>query len=245
MKRFTQSELIEFVNALVNSTKSALSDSLTDAIAKKYLQKMEIDANELESTRATILKSETSKQILEADRVRDRALSVFRRLMQVYELSEDNSPEAIAYEELNELWTKKYEALPYLNLAVETSGIEDLLFDLSTSKYTANIQALNLKDAVEKIRKANEEFKQIYDTSSDENQKRSNYDARALHLDLMETLQQYDDYVNALSRSSENNKEMVALQNVLQETKKNHLNYVSNRHGKLTIDRNEATEEIA
>ena len=140
---------------------------------------------------------------MEADRVRDRALSVFRRLMQVYELSEDNSPEAIAYEYLNELWMKKYDPLPFLSLMVETEGIDDLLFDLNADRYSRHIETLKLKDTVKKIKEANDAFKTLCGDHPQEQSMKPTYDARALRIELIETVKLYVNYVKTVAETSD------------------------------------------
>jgi len=147
--------LIEFVRLLIDSVKNNLEINIEDPIALKYFETLERDAAELESTNKVVLSDEKNKLLLELDRQRDKHLLIFRRLMQVHELSDDNSPEAVAFEALNNLWLKKYETLPYLNLAIETTGIEDLLFDLSTNKYIDHIETLNLSGTVENIKVVN------------------------------------------------------------------------------------------
>ncbi len=201
--RFTQDELIEYVRMLISSGKEVDEHPITDPIALKYLKTLESDADELESTQKSIRDDEKSKMLIEADRVRDRALSVFRRLMQVYELSEDNSPEAIAYEYLDSLWRKKYDPLPFLSLSVETEGIDDLLFDLSADKYASHIKTLDLEKAVTKIRESNREFKVICGDNPEEQTMKPTYDARTLRIELTETVKLYVNYVKTLAEATD------------------------------------------
>lgn len=201
--RLNLEELLEYVRMLVTTGKNEGKYLVTNPIAQKYLQTLESDANELESTHHFMRNDEKNRSLMEADRVRDRALSVFRRLMQVYELSEDNSPEAIAYEFLDTLWMKKYDPLPFLSLMVETQGIDDLLFDLSAERYARHIRTLKLEEAVEKIRKSNEEFKVICGDETEDQSIKPTYDARALRIELTETVNLYLNYVRAMAETSD------------------------------------------
>lgn len=232
--RLTQDELIEFVR-LIAAEGKAENLKIEDPIVLKYLQTLESDAGELESTHAVITNDEKNKHLQEADRVRDRALSVFRRLMQVYELTDDNSPEAIAYEYLDSLWMKKYETLPYLNLMVETTGIDDLLFDLNTEKYSQHIHTLNLVESVMKIKKANDAFKLISGDSSAVNDMKPTYDARALRIELIETLKLFVNYVKALAESSDN-KSMQQLYKGIQQTTSKYSGQLTTRHAGNQLD---------
>lgn len=233
-KRLTQEELIEYVKLLIDSAKNKPEIEIEDPIALKYLKTLESDSNELENTNKTVLSDEKNKLLLELDRQRDKHLLIFRRLMQVHELSDDNSPEAVAFEALDSLWMKKYETLPYLNMAVETTGIEDLLFDLSTNKYSDFIETLNLSETVENIKLANDKFKIIYSEIAAQNSFKPTYDARSLRIELTETVVLYMNYVQALAESSAN-KEMSILHNEIKETSQAYFKQIAERHSGIPI----------
>ena len=233
-KRLTQEELIEFVRLLIDSAKNKLEVEVEDPIALKYLETLKKDSDELEDTNKAVLSDEKNKLLLELDRQRDKHLLIFRRLMQVHELSDDNSPEAIAFEKLNDLWMKKYETLPYLNLAVETTGIEDLLFDLSTNKYSDFIDTLSLSETVEHIKVSNDKFKIIYSEIAGQNSFKPTYDARSLRIELTETVVLYVNYVKVLAESSAS-KEMTALYRGINDTSQAYFKQIAERHSGVPI----------
>ena len=217
MKNFDSNELINFARELTTASLSDFKATTDDPIVKKYFETISSLTDELEQALANIHSNEVNLKTLEADRVRDRALSVFRRLMQTYEMSEDNSPEAIAYEELNELWMDKYDPLPFMSLNVETQGIDELLFDLSSSKYADFVKTLKLEDALTAIKNANESFKQIVGEHHQTDKLKPNYDARELKKELFETIEQYGEYVNNLSELPDH-KDMERLAKILADT---------------------------
>ncbi len=230
----TQDELVRLVRLLVDS--DAEKFAINDPIVKKYLETLEKDATDLEQTNVTLKTDEKKNQLQELDKQRDKYLSVFRRLMQVYELSDDNSPEANAYEQLNDLWLKKYDSLAYLNLVVETQGIDDLIFDLSTNKYSGHVETLNLTEAVDKIKIANDKFKIIYSEMDDDATIKPNFDARSLRIELIETLALFANYVNVLAESSDN-KEMQLLHQNIHQIFRDYRKEVAHRHsGNLLED---------
>lgn len=238
MKKLTQPELLDFAQKVVDTTRAEMKEKLTDLITIKYLERIENLVQKLKETRKNISDNARNTQILEADKKRDRAISVFRRQMQVYELSEDLSPEALAYEELNQLWTTKYDSLPYLSYAVETAGIDDLLFVLSAERYIKNIETLGLLESLEKIRTTNEEFKKIYPLNDESSEAlKSTYDVRKLNLDLENTLQQYDHYIAALSKTEllSSNDEMVALRRIFDKIQSQSAEIVSTRRTGINI----------
>lgn len=230
LQRLSSADLIDFVRQHITSVNEA-GVIISDPIILKYLETLEKDADELQSSEKSSQSNVTNQLIFESDKVRDRALSVFRRLMQVYELSEDNSPEAQAYEVLNNMW-QKYETLQYMSLSVETEGIDNLLFDLSTSRYSSHVATLDLDEAVEKIRSTNEDFKTIYNeqaATSSSTTSANSYDARELRIELMKTIRLYSEYVYALTKSAEH-KEMRDLLNVLNDNRSHFVRQLTNRH---------------
>jgi hypothetical protein len=217
MKNLNSNELINFARELTTASLSDFKATTDDPIVKKYLETISSITDELEQALANIHNNEITLKTLEADRARDRALSVFRRLMQTYELSEENSPEAIAYEVLNELWMDKYDPLPFMSLNVETHGIDELVFDLSSSKYSDYVKTLQLEDALTSIKNTNELFKQIVGKNHHSDKLKPNYDARELKKELFETIEQYGAYVNNLSELQDH-KDMQRLSKILADT---------------------------
>ena len=188
--RLTQDELIEYVKLLVGEGEKNHAH-LDDSIVKKYLHTLSKDVSELEERLSIVKNDDKNKQLLEADRLRDRSLAVFRRSMQIYEFAEDNSAEAMAYEELNALWMKKYETLPYLNIVVETKGIDDLVFDLKSERYYPHVVTLNLQDYIEQIITQNNVFKSINKSDIEREEFKPTYDARALRIEVIDTLSMF------------------------------------------------------
>lgn len=217
MKNLNSNELINFARELTTSSLSDFKATTDDPIVKKYIETISSIADELEQALANIHSNEITLKTLEADRVRDRVLSVFRRLMQTYEMSEENSPEAIAYDVLNELWMDKYDPLPFMSLNVETQGIDELVFDLSSSKYADYVKTLKLEDALASVKNANESFRQMVGEDYRTNKFKPNYDARELKKELFETIEQYGAYVNNLSEIPDH-KDMQRLSEILADT---------------------------
>lgn len=234
LQRLSSEELIELVTMHLNCVEDA-KIQINDPIVERYFQKLSKGSQELSIAINEYHTHTNDTSVSEADRVRDRALSVFRRLMQVFELSDDDTPEAHAYEALDEMW-KKYEAIQYMSLSVETEGIDNLLFDLGTSRYAPHVATLQLESAVDKIRHTNESFKTIYEQSSNDvaDTAKSYYDARRLRNELMKNLGFYTDYVHAMAKSAED-KNVQVLFELLNKTRSHFVHRLTTRHaGKST-----------
>lgn len=199
-KLLTVDELIDYSR---NLTAIGSAEDLSDyPVVSKYISTIGSDAEELFTTHQAIKNDELNKQLQEADMVRDRALSVFRRLMQVHELAEDNSPEAIAFEDLDALWMSKYDSLPYLSLDIETEGIDKLLLDLATEKYATHIDTLQLGESVKKIKAKNDAFKVLNSREENNENVKPAYNVRLLQIELIQTLNRFFNYTNAIAESS-------------------------------------------
>ncbi|ERI81249.1 hypothetical protein HMPREF1981_03290 [Bacteroides pyogenes F0041] len=163
-------------------------------IIEKYLKTLRTRAGELKEALAAIPKDSVSESILLADRARDKALSVFRRKMQMFELTTDPNEEA-AYKQLNEMWSK-YETLAYMNFQVETEGINELVFNLTTSRFSSQVATLNLEPEVEQMRTDNENFKRVFGQDPERSEAKISYDARELYHTLIENYKRYREYLH-------------------------------------------------
>lgn len=163
-------------------------------IIEKYLKTLRTRAGELKEALAAIPKDSVSESILLADRARDKALSVFRRKMQMFELTTDPNEEA-AYKQLNEMWSK-YETLAYMNFQVETEGIDELVFNLTTSRFSSQVATLNLEPEVEQMRTDNENFKRVFGQDPERSEAKISYDARELYHTLIENYKRYREYLH-------------------------------------------------
>lgn len=194
--RPSMNEMVEMVEAHLNAldTCEPPLDLRGFPIIEKYIKTLRTRAEELKNSLSAIPKDSISENILLADRARDKALSVFRRKMQMYELSTDED-EAEAYKVLNAMWAK-YDTLAYMNFQVETDGIDNLVFDLTTSRFSSQVNTLNLMPEVEQIQKDNEVFKKIYGQDPERSEAKVSYDARELYLNLIENYNRYRAYLN-------------------------------------------------
>lgn len=228
--------MIAYARELAALEKTDGNHLITDAIALKYLQTLGSDADELENTHATALGDKGNKQLMDADRVRDKALLVFRRLMQIYELSEDNSPEAISYEKLNNLWLARYEALPYLSLAVETEGIDNLLLEITTSRYANDLKTLKITESLKKIKETNEAFKGVYaDVVPNEQKAQPVYDVRLLRMEMIKTIELFIGYVKAIAAGPDD-KEMQLLLKKITQTTESYSGQLASKHSGAIVE---------
>ena len=231
----TQEELVAYTRALVVSGKSDEKYTITDAIARKYLQTLANDADEFENTLGMALSDDQNKELMEADRIRDKSVLVFRRLMQIYELSEDNSPEAVSYEKLNNLWLNKYDALPYLSLPVETEGIDNLLLEVEAPRYCNDIKTLKLTDSLKKMRATNESFKLVYANVTHKQKVQPVYDVRQLRMELIRTIELFMGYVKAVAEDSDNQEMRHLLKNI-KNTTENFSEQLASKHSGAIIE---------
>lgn len=235
VSQLSQDKLVKLTRMLVNLASNEAEYAIDNPIVLKYLETLQKDADDLERASVVVKTDDKKNQLNELDRERDRYLSVFRRLIQVYELSDDNSAEATAYERLNDLWLKKYDSLAFLNMAVETQGIDNLLFDLTISQYADDVETLKLGETIEKIKIANDKFKMIYGKMNEEIDLKTNFDARSLKIELIETLGLFINYLKVLIESSEDRK-MQKLYKKITDLFENYRKEIAERHAGFSLD---------
>lgn len=191
LAKLSMSELVELVEQHLQAIDAC--DPPLDLngfpIIEKYIKTLRMRMGELKEALAAIPKDSVSESILLADRARDKTLSVFRRKMQMFERTTDPSEEA-AYKDLNEMWSK-YETLAYMNFQVETDGIDELIFDLTTSRFSSQVATLKLEPEVEQLKEDNEKFKRVFGQDTERSEAKISYDARELYHSLIENYNRY------------------------------------------------------
>lgn len=163
-------------------------------IIKKYIETLKQRTQELQAAIDAIPKNNIAEEILQADRIRDRSISILRRKMQMFEESTDEA-ELKAYKTLNAMWEEKYETLAYLSYPVETEGIDELVYALTTAKYNNEVNTLGLNAEVEQLRQDNEAFKAAFGQDPERRETKTTNDAREVFNSLVQHYRSYCEYV--------------------------------------------------
>lgn len=172
---------------------------ITDTTLQNYLAKLKDASTEYDKALLKVMKSDETAKIVEADAVRDKAITAMQRIIGVYELSEDTA-EVEAFQSLHTLFNT-YKGIQKWNFEEESNGIDNLLIDLHTAKYQAHIDLLNLNAYVERMQVANEKFKTLFAGRTQEKANTEYFDTKALRDDMTLQYNNLAEYVLVMAKA--------------------------------------------
>jgi hypothetical protein len=197
--RLTALTHLEFGQHLKSVTTGINKFDVVDVNLKNYLSKIAIEIVDYDKAMLQIQKSDETAKIVDADHVRDVAISAFMRQLSVYELSE-NETEISAFKSINIL-VKAYKGIQSWNFEEESNGIDKLVTDLNNAKYLPSILVLKMNDFVTRIIVKNEDFKTIFAGRTQEVASKEVFDAKKLRANSKLIYNDMIDYVLSMSKA--------------------------------------------
>jgi hypothetical protein len=174
-------------------------NNATDEGFTNYLAQLATNSNNYDRAMIQVQKSDETEKIVQADQLRDKAVTALNRYLRVFELSE-NEEEVLAYKSLNTL-LKTYRGIQSWNFEEESNGIDNLLNDLNEGKYLASVALLNMTSYVNRLATRNNEFKNLFAGRTQEVALKEVFDVKKLRNNLKTTYSDLADYVLSMSKS--------------------------------------------
>jgi hypothetical protein len=202
--------------------------TITDPVLLAYVTQLNDRSNDYDAAMLHIAKSDQTAKITNADMIRDKAISAYKRMLSVHELSEVEA-ELDAYASLNNLMTP-YNGIERMNLEQESNAIDNLLVDLATPHYAPHITTLNMASFVTRINSKNTDFKNLFNTRTQETAGKPTFDVKQLRTDLLEVYNQMATYVLAMSNALNTN-EYNATLDILNAIRKYYHDMLARRKG--------------
>lgn len=168
-------------------------DFITDAPLHKYLQELNGQMGPYDKAVLQITKSDETKKIVAADKLRDNVLTSLIRQLSVYELSEAAN-ELAAYDSLHTVFNT-YKGIQRWDFEQETNGIDNLLVDLADAKYKPHVQLLQMQPWVDKLAERNTAFKALFVGRTQEVSSKESYDVVAMRKALKKLYTDTAEYV--------------------------------------------------
>lgn len=172
---------------------------ITDTVLNNYLAQLTAKMVDYDKAMLQIKKSDETAKIVAADKLRDNAISATTRQLSVFEYAEDPA-ELLAYESLKTVF-KTYNGIQSWNFEEETNGIDNLLTDLSNTKYAPHITLLGMGGLVSRITARNTEFKTIFAGRTQEVSVKVVYDTKAMRADIKTVNDDMNNYVLSMAKA--------------------------------------------
>jgi Family of unknown function (DUF6261) len=177
-------------------------DFITDAPLRKYLQDLNVQMGPYDKAVLQITKSDETKKIVAADKLRDNVLTSLFRQLSVYELSEAAN-ELEAYDSLHTVFNT-YKGIQRWDFEQETNGIDNLLVDLADAKYKPHVELLLMQPWVDKLRERNAAFKALFVGRTQEVSSKESYDVVAMRKALKKLYTDTAEYVLSQAKALDN-----------------------------------------
>lgn len=175
---------------------------LIDAPFNNYVQRISTQAVVYENALAQVRKNEETKKIVEADAVRDKAVTAFSLALKLYAVSDDPA-EVEASRSLGILFAT-YKNLAKLNYEAESLAIDKLTGELNSPAYSEKINHLQLSKYVARLNDTNHAFKILFGGRMVTTAMNETFDMKAIRSELQSTYNDFCDYVLSMAKATDN-----------------------------------------
>ena len=146
-----------------------------------------------------VRKNEETEKIQLADKVRDKALSAFRGMLDVFK-SSDNALEVEAGRVLKNL-LDTFENLARLNFEAESLGIDKLISELDEPAFKPKVELLHMERYVTRLKDTNDAFKTLFGGRMVTVAMTETYDLKIIRKDMLVKYTDFTQYVLAMSKA--------------------------------------------
>jgi putative component of toxin-antitoxin plasmid stabilization module len=200
LTRLTHLEFGQHIKS-VNEGISALN-IVVDEGFKNYQLQLGKNIVDYDKGMIQVQKSDETEKIVNADYLRDIAVSALTRYLSVFQWSE-NEQEVLAHKSLDTLF-KNYKGIQSWNFEEESNGIDTLVADLNNAKYLPSVTLLNMNSYVTRVATRNAEFKTIFAGRTQEVAVKEVFDVKKLRAEVKETYTDMVEYVLSMSKTKNN-----------------------------------------
>lgn len=141
--------------------------------------------------------SETA-ELIGLDQARDKKVTTLRRVLSVFEHTDDVTEKA-AYG-LIKIVLKTYKDIEKANYEAQSLGVDNLIVELRNAAHLAAVQKLALESHINNLETANSNFKTKFNTRSTDTITTVVYDAKTLRKNILDTYKELADYVLVIAK---------------------------------------------
>lgn len=171
----------------------------TDAPFNSYVQELTVFADSYEKALAQVRKNEETEKIVQADDKRDKAVSAIGLSLKLYAIS-DVAEEVEASRKLSILFGS-IKNLADLSYEAESIAIDKLISELTSPKYSPEVNLLQMGRYVTRLSNANEVFKALFGIRMVTTAMTEVYDLKSIRKEMLKKYSEFCNYVLAMSRA--------------------------------------------
>lgn len=225
----TNMEAGQLIRRLLNDLSTIDPDSLTDVPYNNYMQGLANQSNLYEKALAQVQKNEETEKIVQADGVRDKAVSALGLCIKLYALSDD--PDEVEASRSLGILFGSYKNLAKLNYEAETLGIDKLISELSKPNYNQKVNSLRMDRYVKRLSNANEVFKTLFSGRIVTSAMTETFDLKSIRMEMLKMYSEFTVYVLAMAKAL-NTPLFITSLNLLNATRKYYSDLLARRTAK-------------
>jgi len=233
----TNMEAGQLIRRLLNDLSTIDPNSLTDVPYNNYVQGLANQSNLYEKALAQVQKNEETEKIVQADDVRDKAVSALGLCIKLYALSDD--PDEVEASRSLGILFGSYKNLTKLNYEAETLGIDKLISELSKPNYSTKVNSLRMDRYVKRLSNANEVFKTLFSGRIVTSAMTETFDLKSIRIEMLKMYSEFTVYVLAMAKAL-NTPLFITSLNLLNATRK----YYSDILARRTTKKEEQEEPV-
>ena len=233
----TNMEAGQLIHRLQSDLATIDPNSLTDLPYNNYVEGLANHSNLYEMALAQVQKNEETEKIVQADGVRDKAISALGMCIRLYALS-DEPDEVEASRSLGILFGT-YKNLAKLNYEAETLGIDKLISELSKPNYSQKVNFLQMDRYVTRLSNANDAFKTLFSGRMVTAAMTETFDLKSIRIEMLKMYSEFTVYVLAMAKAL-NTPLFITSLNLLNATRR----YYSDLLARRTAKKEEQEEPV-
>ncbi len=197
----TNMEAGQLMNRHNNDLATIALAMLTDAPYNHYVRQITTKYTIYLRALAQTQKNDETEKIASSDTVRDTAIKAFSMALKPYAFSDDPE-EVTASKSLKNLF-KKFKNIDALSFEAETIGIDKLLNELESEKYTGSVALLNLGRYVTRMKVSNENFKILFGGRMVTESMTETFNMKVIRKEMLNLYSDFTAYVLAMAKTDD------------------------------------------
>ena len=195
----TNMEVGQLMNRHLDDLSTIDPKLLTDGPYNDYVKQIANKSGIFQKALVQVRKNQETEKIIQADDDRDKAIEAYKKSLQLYKASD--VPEEIEAARILGILMGSYKNLAKQNYEAETIGIDKLVGDLESPKYSAQVALLNIGKYVDRMKVANQNFKTLFSGRMVTGAMTETYDMLAIRKELLKQYADFTAYVLAMAKA--------------------------------------------
>lgn len=199
LTRLTNLEFGQHIKSVKSNIDLLGSGFITDTVMITYLSQLGVKSEEYDRAMKYIAKSDETVKITAADVERDNLIVTIQRQLSVFEFSKDENKRN-AYLSLTNLFNV-YKGLKNWNYEEESNGIDNLIVDMESEKYSESVELLGMTGFKDELNVANDKFKSLFNGRTQEFASKESFDVKEMRKNIGIVYNDFCNYVLSMSKA--------------------------------------------